>query len=67
MLTMETKGIEQSALTPPKTHISTKPGTESGTPKDENDSNLAWLTEHWPSLPESTRKQIITLARGSKP
>jgi len=62
---VETKGIEQSARTPPKTQISETCGTESGTPKDENDSNLAWLTEHWPSLHEPVRQQIIDTARAA--
>jgi hypothetical protein len=45
---METKGIEQSRLTPSKTPISEKPGAESGAGEDKIDPDLAiseWFSE----------------------
>jgi hypothetical protein len=56
-------GLEHHALTPTKTQILQNGGAKSGALKDEIDSNLAWLTEHWPGLPEHVRKQIIETAR----
>jgi len=67
-LPMPGTGVEPASKSGQK---STKPtnsaqgGAKSGAPKDKNDSNLAWLTEHWPDIPESTRGQIITLAKSA--
>jgi hypothetical protein len=58
-------GFEHPPETPSRTAISTSGDAKSDALKDENDSNLAWLTKAWPTLPESTRKQIIDAARAA--
>jgi hypothetical protein len=63
-----TSGDEGNRTNPtgaPKTLISETDSAKYGAPKDENGSNLAWLTQHWPGLPEPTRKQIIATARAA--
>ena len=57
------RGLEQPALSPRKTPILQNGGAKSGAVKDEIDSNLTWLAQHWPSLPASIRERIITTAR----
>jgi len=51
------EGIELSALTPSKSHISPHGGTESGT----LDPALDRLIQAWPGLPEHIREQITEL------
>jgi len=53
------KDLEQSSLTPPKTTISKPSRTKSGTLKDKIDSDLAFVVEVWPKLPEHFKKTII--------
>jgi len=59
-------GLEHPAFTPPKTPISGKVRTESGTVKDDrgqNDPDLAHLVEAWPHLPDPIKQTILNLIR----
>ena len=59
-------GLEQSALTPPKTTISKSACAESGAldaRKPPSDPDLARLVEAWPHLPKHTKQTIINLIR----
>ena len=58
---MEMEGIEPSALTPSKSHISPHGGTESGTLDDKNDPELARLTAIWPTLPKQVKSKLTDL------
>ena len=57
-------GLEQSALTPPKTTISKSACAESGAldaRKPPSDPDLARLVEACPTLPEPIKRSIINL------
>ena len=59
-------GLEHPALKPPKTAISRKVRTESGTVKDDrgqNDPDLAHLVEAWPTLQDTVKQTIANLIR----
>ena len=48
--------------------ISADGGTDSGTVADDltpSDPDLAYLIDRWPGLPESTKQQILALARSA--
>ncbi len=65
---MGPEGLEQSALTPPKTTIPAKRGTESGTVDDEtqqNDPDLASLIKAWPKLSDHIKQSIRSKRLGS--
>lgn len=63
-------GLEQSALTPPKTPISKDVRTECGTLESATDSSnqdldLQFIIERWPYLPNAVRSAILAIARAS--
>ena len=56
-------GVGFPALTPSKTTISQTVRTKSGTLKDKIDSDLAFVVEVWPKLPEHIKRTIIELVQ----
>lgn len=59
-------GLEQTPITPPKTPISKKSGTESGTVGDENGPtapDLAQIIDHWPTLPVHLKAAIMAIIK----
>jgi len=58
------RGLEQSALTPTKTHISTNGGAPGGAPESDfskKDPDLEGIVRAWPTLPVDVKKQIKEL------
>ena len=54
-------GLEESALTPPKTPISTKSGAKCGALDDKTDPELAKIEQAWPTLPKQVKTKITDL------
>lgn len=63
-------GLEQSALTPPKTQISQTRGGESGAPAARiptSDPDLDEIVRRWPGLHPAVKEHVLSLVRGSDP